>query len=249
MEDTPDWGTVTDTTIQAIDGRVLEVWRIEPDIPSRGIVLLAHGWGRNRDRMVYRARFFGQWGYTTVIHSARDHGNSSPRRFMNAFRFAEDIEAVIKWINQPLILYGHSAGAGAAAIVANRNPDTIKLLFLEACYSDTREALLSLYRWFNRFFGICFGPMILFWMNLFYRNQLRAVSPVNLAPTIQMPVLLIHGEKDCRFPVEFAHRLKASFPPHQVELFVAAGVGHSDSSLTAEWPETVRSFLERRNCS
>jgi dipeptidyl aminopeptidase/acylaminoacyl peptidase len=74
----------------------------------------------------------------------------------------------------------------------------------------------------------------------------HAVSPANLAPAIQMPVLLIHGEKDCRFPVEFAHQLKASFPPHQVELFVAAGVGHSDSSLTAEWPERVRSFLERR---
>ena len=114
--DPPDWGTVADTRVTTKEGVSLEVWRIEPDIPSKGIVLLAHGWGRNRDRMVNRARMFGRWGYTTVIHSARDHGNSSKRRFMNAARFAEDIETIMDWIAAPVILYGHSAGAGGAIL-------------------------------------------------------------------------------------------------------------------------------------
>ena len=92
VEDEPDWGKTLDTQIPSIDKSVLEVWRIDPDGPSRGTVVLAHGWGRNRDRMVSRARFFGRWGFTAVIHSARDHGRSSPRRFMNAAKFAEDIE-------------------------------------------------------------------------------------------------------------------------------------------------------------
>jgi len=78
FRDPPDWGRVTDTSIAAAEGGRLEVWRIEPDGPARGIVVLAHGWGRNRDRMVQRARHFGRWGFTCVIHSARDHGGSSP---------------------------------------------------------------------------------------------------------------------------------------------------------------------------
>jgi len=244
----PDWGrAIIDTKIPAGEGEgsFLEVWRIEPEMPSRGIVVLAHGWGRNRDRMVSRARYFGQWGFTTVIHSARDHGNSSPRRFMNAVKFAEDIEAVLKWVEKPVILYGHSAGAGGAVIAASRNPAQIKLLLLEACYADTKEALLSLYRWFNPFFGIFFGPMILFWMNLFYRNRLDAVSPARLAGSIRMPVMLIHGEKDRRFPLEFAIRLKNSFPAGQAELHIAEGVGHSDSSQTPGYQKAVRSFVER----
>jgi pimeloyl-ACP methyl ester carboxylesterase len=102
------------------------VWRIEPDGESRGTILLAHGWGRNRDRMVNRARMFGSMGYTTVIHSARDHGNSSPRRVMNSLSFAEDIEAVIDWIGAPAILYGHSAGSAAAIITAARKPESIQ---------------------------------------------------------------------------------------------------------------------------
>ena len=246
VHDKPDWGRIIDVKIPAIDGGFLEVWRIDPDDPSNGTVILAHGWGRNRDRMVSRARIFGKWGFTTVIHSARDHGGSSPRRFMNAVRFAEDIESILNWLGQPVILYGHSAGSAGAIIAANRNPDKIQLLFLEASYAYTEEALLSLYRWFNPFFGICFGPMILFWMNLFYRNLLNTVSPARIAPTLNMPVMLIHGENDRRFPLEFALKLKDSFPPGLAELYVAEGAGHSESSKTPGYRGVVKSFLDRR---
>ena len=245
VNEQPDWGRIIDTKIPTVEGRFLEVWRIEPAGSSRGTVVLAHGWGRNRDRMVARARFFGQWGFTTVIHSARDHGKSSPRRFMNAVKFAEDIEAVLKWVKEPVILYGHSAGAGGAIIAASRNSAQIQLLFLEACYANTKEALLSLYRWVNSFFGYVFGPMILFWMNLVYKNQLELVSPARLAPLIKMPVMLIHGEKDRRFPLKFALTLKQNFAAGQAELYIAKGVGHSDSSTTAGYRKAVWSFLER----
>ena len=245
VTDPPDWGRIVDTKIPAVDGGVLEVWRIEPQSPSSGLVVLAHGWSRNRDRMVSRARIFAKWGFTTVIHSARDHGGSSRRRFMNADKFAEDIESVVKWLDQPVILYGHSIGSAGAIIAASRNPGRIRVLFLEASYAYTREALLSLYRWVNPFFGICFGPMILFWLNLFYGNKLDTVSPARLAANIKIPVMLIHGEKDRRFPLSFALELKRSFAPGQVELYVAEGVGHSDSSRTPGYAGAVRSFLDR----
>ena len=69
VKEIPDWGQITDSMIPAVDGGELEVWRIEPEGDSRGVVMLAHGWGRNRDRMVNRARIFGSMGFTTVIHS------------------------------------------------------------------------------------------------------------------------------------------------------------------------------------
>jgi pimeloyl-ACP methyl ester carboxylesterase len=244
VTDPPDWGRIIDTRIPAIDGGSLEVWRIEPEGPSRGLVVLAHGWSRNRDRMVSRARIFGRWGFTTVMHSARDHGGSSKRRFMNAVKFAEDIEAVINWLDQPVILYGHSIGSAAAIIAASRNPGRIQLLFLEASYAYTREALLSLYRWVNPFFGICLAPMILLWMNLFYGNKMDSVSPARLAAHVKMPVMLIHGENDRRFPLAFALELKRNFAAEQVAFYVAQGAGHSDSSRTPGYATAVKFFLD-----
>ena len=245
VSDTPDWGLIRDYKISAIDNGILEVWRIEPQQPSRGIVLFAHGWGRNRDRMVQRARIFANWGLTAVIHSARDHGGSSRRRFMNAVKMAEDIEAVLQWIGEPVILYGHSAGAAAAIIAAGRNPSNVELLFLEACYAETKKALLSLYCWFNRFFGTFFGPMILWWMDLFYRNQLANYDPVHIASTVTMPVMIIHGENDRRFPLDFALKLKEAFTPGQAEIYIASKAGHSDASLKSGYKEVVKSFLDR----
>jgi len=245
VSDKPDWGIVTDTTIPAIDGGRLEVWRIEPAGQSRAVVVFAHGWGRNRGRMVYRARIFGQWGFATVIHSARDHGGSSPKKFMNAMRFAEDIESVLNWVGEPVILYGHSAGAAGAIIEASRRPHQIRLLFLEGCYANTKEALLHLYRWFNPFFGRFFAPAVLFWMDLFYKWGMNRVSPARLAPALTMPVLIIHGEKDGRFPLRFAETLRRSFAPGQAELFVAEGADHSDSSLMPEYRDRVKDFLDR----
>jgi uncharacterized protein len=246
VKDVPDWGKMEDLRIPTVDGGELEVWRVTPDGGgTRGVVLLAHGWGRNRDRMTERARVFGQLGFTTVMHSARDHGESSPKCHMTAMCFAEDIEAVMAWIGEPVILYGHSAGSGGAAIVASRNPGKIKLLFLEASYPSTREAMLSLYRWVHPIFGYGFGPAIVFWVNLFNQFRLPQVDPSRLATKIDVPVMVLHGEKDRRFPMSFAHRLMAAFKPGQATLYIGPGAGHSDTSKTPGYASAVTEFINR----
>ena len=245
VKDIPDWGQVIDIRIPAAGGGSLEVWRIEPDGRSRGVVLLAHGWSRNRDRMVSRARIFAEMGFTTVMHSARDHGGSTRHPFMNAFRFAEDIGAVLKWIDEPVLLYGHSAGAAGAIIAASVNPEQIRLLFLEGCYARTKEALRSLYHNYNRFFGIIFAPTVVLCMDIFYKFRMDHVSPARLAHDLDLPVLIIHGNKDQNFPLHHAWRLRDSFPKGRAELFVADGADHSGSSLTPEYPIAIRSFVDR----
>ena len=245
VTDIPDWGRVIDTYIPTVDGGSLEVWQVEPKGPSRGVVLLAHGWSRNRARMVSRARIFGEMGFTTVMHSSRDHGGSTRHPFMNAFRFAEDVEAVLKWIDEPVLLYGHSAGAAGAIIAASQNPERISLLFLEGCYARTKEALRSLYFSYNKFFGIIFAPMVVLWMDIFYKFRMDKVSPARLAPHLNIPVLIIHGEQDQNFPLHHACRIRDSFPAGRAELFVAKGADHSGSSLTPEYPIAIRAFVDR----
>jgi pimeloyl-ACP methyl ester carboxylesterase len=82
-------------------------------------------------------------------------------------------------------------------------------------------------------------------MNMFYGNKLDSVSPARLAPGLELPVMLIHGANDKRFPLDFALKLKNSFAAGQAELYVAEGAGHSDSSQTPGYAAAVKSFLDR----
>ncbi len=244
--DYPDWGKVTDHRIPAFKGGFLEVWRVEPDGPSRGVVVLAHGWSRNRARMINRAKMFGKWGFTTIIHSARDHGGSSKLRLMNGVRFGQDVRTVLEWAGEPVILYGHSAGAAGAVIAASKTPDSVRVLFLEGCYAETKPALMNLYKSFNRWFGLIFGPAIIFWMDkvLYPGRVLDRFSPVSMAPGIRAPVMMIHGEEDLTFPVAFAETLMKKFPENQARLWIAKGAGHSESSFQPGYEDAVRKFLE-----
>jgi hypothetical protein len=57
--------------------------------------------------------------------------------------------------------------------------------------------------------------------------------------------MIIHGADDRRFPQSFALKLKASLPPDRVDLFVAAGARHSESSFDPAYPGAVRKFIAR----
>ena len=84
-------------------------------------------------------------------------------------------------------------------------------------------------------------------MDIFYRFRMDSVSPARLAPFINVPVMLIHGEKDKRFPLDFAFRLRDSFQPGIAQLYVAAGAGHSDSSTVPGYGLAVEDFLNRHS--
>ena len=244
--DIPDWGQTTDARIPGPNGKGhLEIWRVVPDGPSRGTVVMAHGWGRNRDRMTARARLFGRWGFTVVLHSARDHGCSSAYPFMNANQFALDIEAVLNWVREPVLLYGHSAGAAGAIIAASKRTEQVRLLFLEGCYPYTRKALRYLYQWVSPFFGTYLAPMILFWMNAIYLNRIDDIDPARLAPGLPMPVMQIHGENDRRFPLHFAKQLTPHFADGKASLFIGKRAGHSTTWQAPGYSEAVRAFIER----
>jgi hypothetical protein len=66
VSDRPDWGQVMDARITVSDGGYLEVWRIEPDAASIGIIVLKSG-ALNRMRLLSVSSFLPTDGGVTGI--------------------------------------------------------------------------------------------------------------------------------------------------------------------------------------
>jgi len=244
VDDPPDWGRVQDFLLPARGGGFLEVWKVVPKNAGPHVAVLVHGLTRNRDMMTPRARLFGAMGLTTVMASARDHGGSSPNAWMDVGKVAEDVLAVLDWVGKPVVLYGHSAGAGAAVLAAARRPGAVRLLILESAYPFGRKALFKFYRSVAPVAGLILGPGMVFWMEVFHRRALGKNNPARLARALDMPVLLLHGDQDEKFPLEWASELQEAFSPGQAALFTARGAGHSDVPEAPGFAEALATFVQ-----
>ncbi|WP_455463376.1 alpha/beta hydrolase [Candidatus Hodarchaeum mangrovi] len=215
--DQPDWGRIEDIKVPGRNSKYLDGWIVypehiaqelgkvsmgDPKITKYKTILFIHGWGRDKGRMVSRARRFAQKEFISIFFSAQDHGKSSKvQRGMNIIRYKEDIEDIIAWWKNPLILVGHSLGGGAALLVAQS--DLVIAIIAEAppyAFPDDFKYLYKLgLKALTRFF---LPGIILIHMLQRKKYQKTDYSPLAVAETIEKPVLLIHGMKDEIFPPE-----------------------------------------------
>ena len=81
------------------------------------------------------------------------------------------------------------------------------------------------------------------------KERLRAFSPVHRAQLLQAPVLIAHGSKDRRVPIEQAEALKAQLEKHNKphEWFIRSTEAHGfyGEKNRAEYFEAVATFLKQ----
>jgi pimeloyl-ACP methyl ester carboxylesterase len=214
----------------------------DKNVKSEAIILI-HGWGRNRGRMVSRARIYGKNGFTTILISVRDHGNSDREILgMNIIRFCEDLESAINWWGKPVIITGHSIGAGASLIVTARNP-LVKALIAESFPYAFPYSLKYVYRpalkWFT---PIMLPGLTIITLLRFRGHSKQEYSPLDAAPGISVPTFLIHGKNDEVLPYKYASKLQKRIK--NSSLWVPEKTGHSDIELHPNYENKIMRFLE-----
>jgi pimeloyl-ACP methyl ester carboxylesterase len=246
VNDVPDWGITEDRKIPTVKGKKLECWVVYPQEKTKRnnlAVILVHGWGRNRGRMVSRARIYGKYGYTTILFSVRDHGNSDKEiTGMSILKFSQDLNSCVKWWGKPVIITGHSIGAGASMIVAAQNP-LVKGVIAEAPPYAFLHSLKYVYRpilkWTTPFFlpGIKFITFI-----KFRKYSKQEFSPLDAAARITVPTLLIHGKEDDILPYKHTFQLQEKIP--NSELWTPDAIDHYNIEEHPDYPNRIISFIE-----
>lgn len=179
--------------------------------PSRGrpTVIFCHGYpGRNLNEET--AESLAARGYGSLVFSYRG-ARGSPGTY-SLYQLEDDARAALDALRgrsaDGVGLLGYSMGGFAAVRLAAREPSVADFLVLLAPVTDLRRAWTHMdATWPDGFEGFIRGGVELLrgdpdaWI-----AQARALAsepqPVDLAPALSLPVLLLHGRRDDAVPFE-----------------------------------------------
>ncbi len=226
----------------------LKGWLLRPDAAPTGTVVMVHGWGGDAGGMAPLATHVVARGMTALLVDLPGHGRTGPVPRYNAALMVDDLRAVRDWIETrdelrglPAAVVGFSFGGLGAYVAASRDPRWDALVVLAAPVGPVEAARLYLDgkglpgRWFRGLVRRSFIRALGVDPNTFDGDR-------NLA-TIQVPVMIVHGERDEVVPVWHAERLQAAVPAGLGTLLRVPGASHSEVLVDEAVGSSVAEFL------
>jgi pimeloyl-ACP methyl ester carboxylesterase len=241
--------TAEDIAIAGPNHRALRAWFVAcpgDDLP-RPTVLVIHGWNGAASLMLPIASLVHAAGAHALFLDARGHGRSDDDRFASMPRFAEDIDAALRWLRDDarveprcVVLLGHSVGAGASLLAASRDPQIAAVVSIAAMAhpgvlmrSNMRargmpsSLITAILRSIERTIGLSFD----------------AFAPISTISRVRAPVLLVHGGRDEVVPPADA-TLLAQASAGRARLLVVPEADHASLDAFLDAAPAVTTFIQ-----
>ncbi len=212
------------------------LWRWDHGGPT---VVLLHGWGSRASRFGNFIAPLRAAGFTVIGIDAPAHGDSRGRS-ADLPRFRESLAQVLR-LHEPIhAVIGHSLGGGAVlTVLAETAEHHPKKICLFGVPGDMDYILES--------FAMMLGLKPPAMANLRARfaakfgRPAREISVRAAAPSVRVPVLVVHDEDDNVAPFAQGSALAAAIPG--ARLLATRGFGHSGALRDAATIERVVAFL------
>ncbi len=226
-------------------------WIPAQDRPSgpKPVVILAHGWGRNLERMMPYVRALHVLGCNLLAFDLRSHGSSDRDSYPNLLKFSQDIRAAVDFLmgqnsEHPTAIgvVGLSIG-GAAAIHAAALDDQIRGAVAIGALAHPADVMRLEFA--RR--GVPYYPagwLMLKYLQLRMGVNFNRIAPESVIRQAAARILLIHGEQDAVVPLEHGRRLLQAGNPETTRLWIVPDKGHSDCHEHPEFWNKIGSFLQ-----
>lgn len=209
-------------------------WAGGPHQPARGSVLFVHGWQGDYRQHFFHALTLAGDGWDVVLTDLRGHGRSAGDYISFGVHESVELRQLIDHLVElpdftpPLVLMGSSMGASVALMAAAGNSPVEGIVAI-APYADFMSVFPDgLRRMAPRGTRAFLSPgrveRALAHAQAKGRADLNQAAPLALADQIDMPVLLIHGQRDRFVPPDQSLLLAEQLP--QAELRQLKDLGH-----------------------
>lgn len=229
-------------------GKRLYAWWLPVAEPAPTLIVL-HGWGGNAGLMLPLTLPIHRAGMNILLLDARNHGRSDSASFSSLPRFAEDVAVAVEWVRahasnprMRVTLLGHSVGAGAVLLEASRRDDISAVISIAAFAHP--EWMMR--RYLDRFWiPVFFAKWILRYVEWVIGYRYEEIAPINTAPRVKCPILLVHGTADDIVPVSDARMIQKLCPEKKTELLLIDGGRHDSVEDIERHGDLLVSFLKK----
>ena len=243
-----------DVGFDAPGGIHLKGWWV-PAPDAHGTVVLVHGLNRSRIEMVRKVPFLHEQGWNALLFDLRHHGESGGSVRSLGWFEREDVRAASAFARTkgsgPVVVWGVSLGAAAAALAAADDPSIAGLVCDSSYLSlpDTVRHHVQLFRhaawWLRPVPSWPTSSEFLFWIGRSAHfdpdaADVRAAS----ARLAGRPTLFVCNSGDRRMPPEIAFKLKEA-AGDQAKVLVVPGHSHGGAwrEGTAAYESAVADLL------
>jgi pimeloyl-ACP methyl ester carboxylesterase len=240
----------------AADGTALSGWWVPATGAPRGAAVLVHGLNRSRIEMARKVPFLHAHGYSVLVLDLRHHGRSAGDLSSFGYFERQDVRAAVELAHRrtagPIVVWGVSMGAAAAALAAAEDPRIAGVVCDSAYRSlpDTVRHHLDLARqmqpWLRPLPAGLLTREVLFWI-----ARRGGFDPAELdvrraaAKLGRRPALFVCNYGDRRMPREIAFELQAAAGA-RARVLVLPGSRHAGGYRdgTAAYEKAVEKLLE-----
>jgi len=248
-----------DVSFQAPSGITLRGWFLRggPGADGRALVVV-HGWHRHRASKLDHLELLVDAGYHVLAYDQRSHGESDTALLTYGPGEADDLLAAVAWLaGRPEVdagrigALGFSLGGGGVIHAAAREgrPCPFRAVVLEGVFAESSDVgRFLLQRRLGRVAGYLVGVLVFnvgTW--LWSLGRFRHARPVDHAPHVGCPLMIIRGGNDHMVPEDSAERLIAAAGTRCTVWRTPDG-GHTTALEThpEAYRERVLAFLDQR---
>lgn len=186
--------------LKTSDGLSIESW-YDSVRSAKGTVILFHGHGSSKSKILMEANAFQSMGYNTLLIDFRAHGGSEGRVCTIGFKEAEEVKLAYDYVQSKgeknIILWGISMGAAAITSAVHQFKLAPQKIILEMPFGTLKHAVEGRLKTM----GLPkepFASLLTFWGGTEQGFWAFNYKPNEYASEIRCPVLLQWGALDAR---------------------------------------------------
>lgn len=226
----------------------ISAWMIDCN-KSKGTVLLCHGYGGDKSKMIDKAYIFHDLGYRTLLIDFMGSGASEGNQTTIGFYEAEQVKACYDFLKKKneahIYLFGTSMGAVAimkAVYEDHLEPDG---LLLECPFGSMYKTVCARFQ-MMKLPTFPMAGLLVFWGGIQNGYWAFGHNPIKYAQGISCPTILLYGAQDQKVSGE---EINAIFKDLKGDKYlrIYEKAGHENYLLQyrKKWIRDVAEFLEK----